>query len=176
MQKKTSAKAKDARRGARNDNHDFIVLRRQNDEKYRVSQKVHGWTEDHCPCLDHLTSIDISHTAPWHQTEASVRKTPSRWYAMMMIAKLNCEREKIKSTTHNLTVLQREQGRQNACIPKNERTRQRPFNEALRADLEWHSPNGRSHLSQTFSSSSSQQWVQHEHQDARWEDQQWWKE
>ena len=30
------------------------------------SQKVHGWT-DFCLFLDHLTTIDISYTAPWHQ-------------------------------------------------------------------------------------------------------------
>ena len=80
-------------------------------------------------------------TAPWHQRHGY--ETPSCWYAMMMIAKLDrCEREKdFKSTTQTLTSLRQEQGRQNSKIPKNERVRQRPFDEALRADLEWQCPN-----------------------------------
>ena len=57
----------DARRGARNNNHKSIVLRWQSDEKYRKSQKVHGWTEDQCRYLDYLTTMDISCSATWHQ-------------------------------------------------------------------------------------------------------------
>ena len=38
---------------------------------------------------------------------------------------------KDKSTTQNLTVLRQEQGTLNVYIPKNERARQRPFDEAL---------------------------------------------
>ena len=45
-----------------------------------------------------------------------------------------------KSTTQPLAALQREQGRQDAHIPKNERARQRPIDDALRADLEWQQP------------------------------------
>ena len=39
---------------ASKNNHDSIVLRCQNDEKYQESQKVHGWTEDHCRYLERL--------------------------------------------------------------------------------------------------------------------------
>ena len=60
---KDHSEARDARRGARRKNHDSIVLRWQNDEMYRESQKVHGWTEDYCWYLDCLTKIDISHSA-----------------------------------------------------------------------------------------------------------------
>ena len=67
-------------------------------------------------------------------------------------------RKKSKSTTQPLTSLRQEQGRQNSFFPKNERVRQRPFDEALRADLEWHSQNWKTYWSQTSSSSSSQQW------------------
>ena len=97
---------------------------------------------------------------------------------MMMIDKLDrCEREKdFKSTTQLLAGLRRKRGRQNVYIPKNERARQRPFDEAWRADLEWHSPNWKTHWSQTSSSSSSQQRWQHEHQDTQWRDQNWWEE
>ena len=63
--------------------------------------------------------------------------TPSYWYPTMTSKLDRCEGEKISvgSTTHNLTVLQREQGRRNAHTPKNERARQTLFNEALRAEI-----------------------------------------
>ena len=53
-------KAMDARRGARKNDHKSIVLRWQNDDKYRESKKRHGWTEELCRYLDLLTTIDIS--------------------------------------------------------------------------------------------------------------------
>ena len=80
-------KAMDPRRGARKNNHKSIVLRWQNVEKDRQSQTRHGWTEEFCRYLEHLTTIDISYTAPWHQTP--VREAPSRWCATMRIVKLN---------------------------------------------------------------------------------------
>ena len=61
-------------------------------------------------------------------------------------------RKDFKSTTQTFTSLHQEQGRQ------------RPLDEALRADMESHSPNWKSYWSQTSSPSSSQQWWQHEHQ------------
>ena len=94
-------------------------------------------------------------------TSGTGAKTPSCWYPMMISKLDRCERNKISSPPRTIS-----QGRQNAYIPKNERALQRPFNEALRADLEWHSQNWRSHWSQTSSSSSSQQWCQHDHRDA----------
>ena len=47
-----------------------------------------------------------------------------------------------------LASLRQEQGRKNSCIPKNERMRQRPFDEALRAEFEWMSQNRRTYFSQ----------------------------
>ena len=44
-------------------------------------------------------------------------------------------RKEIKSTTKNITVLRQEQRRQDVHIPKNERARHKPFNEASRARL-----------------------------------------
>ena len=117
---------------------------------------------------------------PHHGTRGTRTRAPSRWYAMMMIAKLDrCEHEKTKSTTQTLRSLRQEQGRQNSFIPKNERVRQRPLDEALRADLEWQSLNWK-----TSSSSSSRNWWQHEHQyfqwrehqDTQWRDHNWLKE
>ena len=94
-------------------------------------------------------------------------------------------RKDFKTTTKILTSLRQEQRRQNSFIPKNERVRQRNFNEALRTELEWQSPNWKTFWSQpSSSSSSSQQWWQHEHQDpqwrehqdTQWRDHKWWKE
>ena len=62
-------KAMNGRRRARKINHKSLVLRKQSDEKYRESQKRHGWTEEFCRYLDHLTTINISCTAPWHQRQ-----------------------------------------------------------------------------------------------------------
>ena len=81
----------DTQRGAWKHNEDSIVIKWQEDEKYRSSEKANGWTEEYCRYLDHLPTIDISHTAPWHQ---------KYWYesttALMMIVKLDgCEHEKI---------------------------------------------------------------------------------
>ena len=86
-------------------------------------------------------------------------KTPSRWYAIMLIAKLDrCEREKISSPPRKLSqVFDKNKDDRIRNIPKNERVRQRPFDEALRADLDWQSQHWKTYWSQTSSSSSSQQ-------------------
>ena len=71
----------------------------------------------------------------------------------------------------DLTSLRQEQVRQNSYIPKNERTRQRPFDEQLQAKFEWLSQDWRTYFVQSSSSSSSSQnWWQHEHehQDSQW--------
>ena len=60
-------KAMDARRGAWKHDQGSIVLRWQEDEKYRNSRQPHGWTEEYCQYLDYLRTIGISYTAPWHQ-------------------------------------------------------------------------------------------------------------
>ena len=43
------------------------VDRWQNDEVYRASQLVHGWTEEWVKYLDYISKIDISHDAPYRQ-------------------------------------------------------------------------------------------------------------
>ena len=65
-------KAMDARRGAWKHNKDTIVIRWQEDAKYRNSQLFHGWTEENWRYLVYLTAIDILNAAPWH--EAPVRQ------------------------------------------------------------------------------------------------------
>ena len=94
-------------------------------------------------------------------------RAPSRWYAMMMmIAKLDrCEHEEILSPLRELS--QVFDKNKVASIPSCRRTREygkEPFDEALRAELEWQSHDWKTYWSQPSSSSSSQQWWQHEHQ------------
>ena len=134
MAKKTIGKHETPTEKQERTTDDSTVLRWQNDKKYRESQKVHGWTEDCCRYLNYLTTIDMSYSAAGQQR--------NRYENTILLvsnddkqAGLMRAREDFKSTTHNLAVLQREQGRQNAYTPKNERARQRPFDEASRADL-----------------------------------------
>ena len=154
-----------------------IVIRWQEDETCRSSQQVHGWTEEYCRYLGYFTTIDISYTAPWHQRHryesniTLVCNDENRQGGPMKA------RQDFKPTTKILASLRQEKGRQHSFIPKNERMRQRPFDEALRAELEWMSQNGRTYFSQPSScSSSSENWWQHEHQDSPWrehQDTQW---
>ena len=113
------------------------MIRWQEDEKHRNSQQAHGWTEECCRYLDNLTTMDISCTTPWHQ---------KFWYESTITLVCNDDdrqtgpmraRKDFEPTANILTHLRQEQGRQNSLIPKNERIRQRPFDEALRADFEW---------------------------------------
>ena len=60
--------AVNAKRGAWKHNKNSIVIRWQEDEKYRNSQQGHGWTEEDCRYLDYLTTINISYIATWQQT------------------------------------------------------------------------------------------------------------
>ena len=71
-------KARDAKRSAKTGK-DSIVLRWQEDEKYRAS---YGWTKEYCRYLDYLASIDTSHVAKW--------KERSR-YENSLVLKLNDE-------------------------------------------------------------------------------------
>ena len=60
-------KAGDATKGARKKGKDFIVQRWQEDETYRASQTVHGWTEEYCRYLDDLAPIHMSYVATWKE-------------------------------------------------------------------------------------------------------------
>ena len=63
------AKAMDARRGATKNSRTFtsFLHRWQNDEIYRASQVVHGWTEEYVKYLGYISQIDISYEAPYKQ-------------------------------------------------------------------------------------------------------------
>ena len=156
----------DARGGARRKGHDSIVIRWQVGEKDRNSQKAHGRTEEIRQYLDHLTTTDTSNTAPWHQRHRYKNTIMLVCNDDIRQAGPMRARKDSKPTTKFLTRPRQELGRLNSYIPKNERVRQRPFDEALRADLEWQSQNWNTHWLQTSSSSSSQQRWQHKHQDS----------
>ena len=58
----------DAKRGVlQRGKHTSKVDRWQNDEVYRASQLVHGWTDEWVKYLDNISKIDISHDAPYRQ-------------------------------------------------------------------------------------------------------------
>ena len=79
-------------------------------------------------------------------------------------------RSDYKTPTHALTSLRR--ARKTRFLYSEEwRTRQRPFDEELKADFGWLNQDWRTYFAQSSSSSpSSQNWWQHEHQhqDSEW--------
>ena len=147
----------------------------------RGAKKLEG--HDHSPWMDGriLPILGLPHddrhlnTALWHQRH--------RYESTITLA---CKDEDLqagpmkatrdfKPITRILTSLRQEKGaRQNSFIPKNEGVRQRPFDEALLAELEWMSQNWRPCFSQPFFFliTSSQNWWQHEHQDTQWREHQ----
>ena len=93
-------------------------------------------------------------------------RAPSRWYAVMMIAKLDrCEHEEILRPLRELS--QVFDKNKVASIPSCRRTREYGKNHSMKhCEQNW---SGRvifwkTYWSQPSSSSSSQQWWQHEHQ------------
>ena len=144
-------KVVDATRGAHKRGHDTITIRWQRDDKYRNSQLAHGRTEEYCRYLDYLTTIDISYAATWeqrHRYESTIT--------------LSCDTQDGQEGPMNTrTGFQSHYARRTTEFY----TRQRPFDEELRAKLEWMSQNWRTHFAQpSSSSSSSQTWWQHEHE------------
>ena len=127
-------KAMDARREAWKRGEGTIVIRWQEDAKNRNSQQGHEWTEEYCRYLDYLTTIDISYTAPWHQRHRYKNTHMLVCYDEDRQAGPMKARTDFKPTTKILAHLRQEPGRQNSLIPKNGRMRQRPFEEALRAE------------------------------------------
>ena len=162
-------KAMDAKKGAnKRDKDTTILIRWQEDGEYRISQWSHGWTENYCRYLDYFTTIDISDFAPDHQRYRYENTITMKCNDTNRNAGPMKARTDYQLTTKVLEGLREEQGRQNSFIQKNERTRQRPFNEELQAKLEWLNRNWKIYFSQTSSSSSSSQnmW-QHEPQDSQ---------
>ena len=133
-------KAKDALRAAIEKGKESILQRWQEDEVCRESQAEHQWTENCCRYLDAISKIDISNTATYQQRlrhDNSIVLISNDHYQVCPLK----NRPDYMSTTRDLTSLQIQEGRQNPFTPKHERSRRRPIDEQLRADLEWRSQN-----------------------------------
>ena len=119
----------------------------------------------------YLKTIHIDCTATWrqrHRCESTVTLAMTTKYRQ-------CGPMNRRSDSFPLLMLSwvfdKERGRQNSYIPKNERSRKRPFDEELQAKLWWLSHHWMTYFAQSSSSSSfSQNWWQHEHkhQDSQW--------
>ena len=85
-------------------------------------------------------------------------------------------RKDFRPTTKMLASLRQEQGRQNSFIPKIERMRQRPFDEAMQAKLEWMTQNWSFFFLATFLLIiifTDHQWQDHQWQGHEWRDHKW---
>ena len=83
----------------------------QNDEIYRASQLVHGWTEEYAKYLDYISQIDISHEAPNKQRSRYENTLFMRGVDSNKQAGPLCQRPDYKSSAHALVSIQREQGK-----------------------------------------------------------------
>ena len=93
--------------------------RRQNDEVYRASQFVHGWTDEWVKYLDYISKIDVSHDAPYRQRLRHESKVCMRCVDSNEQAGPQCQRP-----DHKFVSLQRPQGKGVHQIPMPLRTRQ----------------------------------------------------
>ena len=102
----------DAKRGAtKRGEYTSILDRWQNDEVYRASQLVHGWTEEWVKYLHYISKIDISHDAPYRQRlryESTIfmRSVDSKTQAGPL-----CQRPDYKTSADALVSLQRARGK-----------------------------------------------------------------
>ena len=117
-------KAMDAKRGVlKRGKCASIVDRWQNDEVYRASQLVHGWTDEWVKYLDYISKIDISHDALYRQRlryECTVYMRAS----IPITSRPQCQRPDYKSSGDALVSLERAQGKGVHQIPTHLRTRQ----------------------------------------------------
>ena len=118
------AKAMDTRRGATKNSHKITyILDWQNDEIYRASQLVHGWTEEYVKYFDYISQIDISYEAPYKQKIIYGSALFMRGVHSNKQAGPLCQRPDNKSSANALVSIQREQGKVVPHIPMHLRTR-----------------------------------------------------
>ena len=175
-------KAMDAKRGVLRRAKDTSILDRwQNDEVYRASRLVHGWTDEWVKYLDYISKIDISHEAPYRQrlryeSTIYIRSVDSNKKAGPLCQRpviwLGVQSSAIEDVGHEalwlaccatncsanaLISLQRAQGEGVPHIPMHLRTRQNnTLDLAVQQHFEWLSFNWKTH----FSSSSSSTWTE----------------
>ena len=115
-----------------------ILDRWQNDEVYRASQLVHGWTDEWVKCFDCISKTDIGHGALYRQRlryESTIylRSVDSNTQAGPL-----CQRPYCISSANALVSLQRAQGKGVHHIPISLRTRQNnTLDPAVQQHLEW---------------------------------------
>ena len=133
--------------------------------------------DKNCWYLDFLTTIDISYCATWKQRSR---------YENSLVLGVNDgphpgpmrKGTTFRQPTRRRAALHRGKNEWMSTFQR-KKERQRPFNETLRADLEWHSHNWRSHWSQAASSTSTEWWesaIWHELDQGEWPDQHEWEE
>ena len=148
----------DAKRGAlKRGKYNSLMDRWQNDEVYRESQLVHGWTDEWVKYLNYISKIAISHDAPHRQRQRYESTVCMRSVHSNKQAGPLCQRPDFQSAANALVSLQRAQGKGVPHIPKKLRTRQHDtLDPAVHQHLEWLSFNWPTY----FSSSSSSTWTE----------------
>ena len=135
----------------------YILDQWQNDELYRASQLVHGWTDEWVKYLNYISKIDISHEAPYRQRLPYESTLYMRGVDSNKQAGPLCQRPDFISSADALVSLQRAQGKGVPHIPMHLRTRQNnTLDPAAQQHLEWFSFNWKT----CFSSSSSSTWTE----------------
>ena len=110
----------------------------QNDEVYRESQLVHGWTDEWVKYLDCISEIDISHNALYRQRLRYENTVYMRGVDSNKQAGPLCQRPEYESSADALVSLQRARGKGVPQIPIHLRTRQRDtLDPAVQQHLEW---------------------------------------
>ena len=107
-----------------------ILLRWRNDERYRNSRTVHGWTKEYCRYLDSIASR--------HGVSVQDAKIFLRLESMMDHHQDPTKlRPDFPRAVRTLAAVQHEEGWMNSYIPKHFRERQRRIDDKGRLDLEW---------------------------------------
>ena len=115
----------DAKRGAlKRGKYNSLMDRWQNDEVYRESQLVHGWTDEWVKYLNYISKIAISHDAPHRQRQRYESTVCMRSVHSNKQAGPLCQRPDFQSAANALVSLQQAQGKGVPHIPKKLRTRQ----------------------------------------------------
>ena len=133
-QKATDAKRRVLKRGKCTS----FLDRWQNDEVYRASQVVHGWTDEWVKYPDYISKIDLSHDAPHRQRLRCESTISTRSVDSNKQAGLLCQRPDDKSSANALVSLQRASGKGVPHIPMHLRTRRHnTLDPAIQQHLEW---------------------------------------
>ena len=132
-------KAMDAKRGVlKRSKYISILDRWQNDEVYRASHLLHGWTDEWVKYFDYISKIDISHNAPCRQRLRDENTVYMSGVDSNKQAGPLCQRPDYKSSANALVSLQRAQGKGVPQIPMHLRTRQNnTLDPAVQQHLEW---------------------------------------